>query len=95
MPAVTSGRRTCLIHHIDEGLRVVPKEATDRVTLILTREYHIDQGGEFTQSERASGQTPTGWNIEVWKAGAVSTPRGTREGGAEGAPLSDVEVVAA
>jgi len=60
-----SGRRTCLIHHIDEGLHIIPKEATDRVTLILTREDHFDQGGEFVRSERASDQTPTGWNIEV------------------------------
>jgi len=51
-----SGLRTCLIHRIDEGLRVVPKEATDCVTLILTREDHFDQGRELVQSECASDQ---------------------------------------
>ena len=44
---VTSGRRTYLIYHVDKGLRVVSKEATDRFTLILTREDHFDQGGEL------------------------------------------------
>ena len=34
-----------LVYHIDKNLRVVPKEATDRITLIPTREYHLDQVG--------------------------------------------------
>ena len=48
--AMKSGRRTRLIHHINEGLRVVPKEVTDSLILILTREDHFDQGGEFMRS---------------------------------------------
>jgi len=56
---------TCLINHIDNGLHVVTKEATDGVTLILTREDNFDQGGEFIQSECASEQTSGGCNIEV------------------------------
>ena len=70
---MTSGRRTCLIHHVDKGLRVIPKEATDRITLIPTREDHSNQGGEFMQSECASDQTSTGLNINVEKAGVIST----------------------
>jgi len=42
--------KTCLVNHVNKGLCVVPKEATDRVT---TREDHPDQGGEFMQSEIA------------------------------------------
>ena len=41
------GYKTCLIYHIDEGLCVVPEEATDCVALILTREDHFDKRGEF------------------------------------------------
>ena len=37
------GRGTCLVHHINNGLRIVPQEAADRATLILTREDHFDQ----------------------------------------------------
>ena len=33
---MTGGHRTCLIHHVNKGLRVIPKEATNRVTLIFT-----------------------------------------------------------
>ena len=49
-----------LVYHIDEGLYVVPNKATDRVTLILTREDRLNQGGEFVRSESASDQTPAG-----------------------------------
>jgi len=59
---IMSGRRTYLIHHIDKGLHIFPKEATDRVTLILTREDHLDQVGEFIQCECAPDQTTAGWN---------------------------------
>ena len=78
-----SGHRTCLINHINKGLHIVPKEATNCVTLILTREDHFNQGGEFVRSERAPDQTPTGWNIkvEVEKAGMISTPYDISEGG--------------
>ena len=74
---------THLVHHIDKGLHVVPKEAANCVTLILTRENHLNQGGEFMRSERASDQTPAGWNIgvEVEKAGVISTPCEISEGG--------------
>ena len=34
-----------LVYYIDKGLWVVPKEAADRITLIPTREYHLDQVG--------------------------------------------------
>ena len=46
--------RTCLIYHIDNGLSVVPKEATDRVILTLAREDCFDQEGELVRSECAS-----------------------------------------
>jgi len=92
-----SGLRTCLIHHIDEGLRVVPKEATDCVTLVLTREYHFDQGRELVQSESASDQTSTAWDIKVRRGGIINTLYKICEGRAEGAPLSGmvrIEVMA-
>jgi hypothetical protein len=44
--------RTYFIYHINKGLRVILKEAADRVTLILAREERLDQGGEFMRSER-------------------------------------------
>jgi len=44
---MTSGNKPCLIQRIDKGLRVVPKEAADRITLILTREDHFNQGRKF------------------------------------------------
>jgi len=61
---------TYLIYHIDKGLRVVPEEATDRVTPILVQEYCLDQGGEFVQSECASDQTFATWVLksEIKKA---------------------------
>ena len=91
----TSRCTTYLIHHINNGLRVTPKEAVDRVTLILTREDYFDQGGEFIQSECASDQTPADWNIGVGKAGVINTLHMIGEGGAEDVPLLDAEVVAA
>lgn len=51
---------TCLVYYIDEGLCIVPKEAVDRVTPILTREDRLDQGREFRQNKRASDQTQAG-----------------------------------
>jgi len=89
-----SGCRTCLIHHIDKGLHIVPKKATDRVALILTREDQVDQGGEFIQCKSASDQTPAGWNNEVGKVGEINIPHKIGEGRVEDTPLSDVEVVA-
>jgi hypothetical protein len=44
---VMSECRTHLVYHIDKGLRVIPEEATDRITRILTRENGLDQGGEL------------------------------------------------
>ena len=52
--------KTHLIYHIDKDLCVIRKEATNRITLILTREDRLNQGGEFVRSERASNQTSTG-----------------------------------
>ena len=43
-----------LIYHINEGLCVIPKEAMDCVTLVLTREDHFNQGREFMQSKCTS-----------------------------------------
>jgi len=57
---IVSGCATYLIHHIDEGLLVVPEEAADRITFILTREDHLHQGGEFMWGKCASGQTSAG-----------------------------------
>jgi len=76
---MTNRRRAHLVHHIDEGLHVVPKEAADCVTLVLTREDYFNQGGEFVRSERASDQTPAGWGI-VENAGVISTPYDIGEG---------------
>jgi hypothetical protein len=45
--AMRSEGGTCLVYHIDEGLRIIPAEAVDRVTLVLTRGDCLDQGGEF------------------------------------------------
>ena len=56
--------RTHPMHNINKDLRIVPREATDRVTLILTREDCFDQGGEFTQNGCASDQRSAGWNVE-------------------------------
>jgi len=57
-------RRTCLVYHINKGLRVVPEEVAGGFTLILVQEDRLDQGGEFKRSERPSDQTPTGWSVE-------------------------------
>jgi len=65
--AVMTACKTCLVYHIDKGLCVVPKEAADRITRILTREDRLDQEGELMRSELASGQTSTGWSVEVGK----------------------------
>ena len=34
--------RTYLIYHVDKDLCVIFKEVTDRVTLVLAREYCLD-----------------------------------------------------
>ena len=54
-----------LVDHIDKGLCIIPKEGTDRVTLVLTREDRLDKGGEFVQSKCASDQASTSWNVDV------------------------------
>ena len=64
---MTSKCGTCLVYHIDEGLRIVPREATDGITLIFTRKNRINQGGEFIRGELASDQTATGCGVEVRK----------------------------
>jgi len=88
---MTGGDKTCLIYHINKGLCVVPEEATDRVTLILAREDHFDQRGDFMQSECGPDQTSAGWNSEVEKGGVISAPH---KGGAEDIPSPDPGVVA-
>ena len=66
--------RTCLIHHIDEGLRVVLKEVADCIARILTREDLLNQGGEFMWRKRASDQAFTGWSVEVEKRKVPRAP---------------------
>ena len=56
--ATASENRGYLIYHIDEGLRVVPKEAADCVALVLTREDDLDHGRKFMQSKYTSGRAP-------------------------------------
>jgi hypothetical protein len=58
---------TYLVYHIDEGLCVFLKEATDCVARIVTRENGLDQGGEFVRSERTSDQTFACWSVKVEK----------------------------
>jgi len=70
-----------LIYHINKGLQIIPKEATDHVTLILTQEDHFNQGGEFMQSKCTSGRVPAGWNIGIEKAQVISTLHKIGEGG--------------
>ena len=41
-----NGCRTRLVYHVDEGLCVVPKEATDRV-IILAGDDRLNEGGKF------------------------------------------------
>jgi len=65
--AMVSGCGTYLVYHVDKGLGVVPKEATDCIARILTQEELLDQGREFMRSKRASDQTLTGWSVEVEK----------------------------
>ena len=52
--------RTCLVYHIGKGLSVIPTEAMDNVTLILTREDSLDKEGEVAGIERASDQKSKG-----------------------------------
>ena len=63
--------RAHLVHDIDKGLRVVSKEGIDRVSIVLTREDRLNQGGEFMQIECAFDQTSAGWSVEVEKTGAI------------------------
>ena len=60
-----SGHRAYLVYHIDECLRVIPKEAANHIARVLTREDLLNQGGEFVQGKRTSDQTFTGWRVEV------------------------------
>jgi len=55
--------RTCLVYHINEGLRVISREATDIFTIIFTREDRLDQGGEFMRGKLAFDQTSTGCDV--------------------------------
>ena len=64
-PRRKTGHVQCFVYDIDKGLCIIPNEAMDRVTLILTGEDRFDQGGEFMQSERASDQTSTGCSVGV------------------------------
>lgn len=55
--------RTCLVHHVDKGLCVIPKEGMDRVTRI----DRLDQGGKFMRSECLFNYTCAGWSVEIGK----------------------------
>ena len=81
-----------LVYNIDKGLCVVAREATDCVTLILTGEDRLDQGGELMWSERAPDQTFTGWSIKVGKVGTIGIPHKISEGGNRDIPLWDTGV---
>ena len=60
--AMERERETYLVYYVNNSLRVVSKEATDRVILILfVREYRLDQGAELVRIESAFDQTFTGW----------------------------------
>jgi len=82
---------TYLVHNVDKGLCVIPKERMDRVTFILSREDGLNQRGEFTQSEAAPNQTFTGWRAEVEKVGTI----GILQQIGEGVPLSEAGVAEA
>lgn len=60
-----SERRTCLVHHIDKDLRIIPMEGADPITLILAREHCIHQEGKFTQGKCTPDQSVTGYRVEV------------------------------
>jgi len=55
-----SGWKIYLVYHIYEGLRVVLREAMDRITCVLTSDDNLNQGEEFLWSELAPDQTSTG-----------------------------------
>jgi hypothetical protein len=61
--------RTCLIHHVTECLGVIPTEATDRITFVLTRKDRLNQRRKLVRSKRALDQTLTGWSVGVDKKG--------------------------
>ena len=56
---------TYLVYHIDEDLRVVPREAPDSVTLIFAQKYRLDQGGKFARGKFAPDQTTAGCSVET------------------------------
>ena len=55
--------RTCLVYHINKGLRVISRKATDLFTITVTREDRLDQGKKFMWSELAFDQTFTGCGV--------------------------------
>ena len=88
---------TYLVYHIDEGLCVSLKKATDCVACIVTRENGPNQGGEFMRSERTSDQTPAGWSVDVEKEeepGGNQRSASDGEDWVKGIPLSGAGVLA-
>jgi len=61
--AITGKRRTCLVYHINEGLCVTSRKATDLFTIVVTREDRLDQGREFMRGELASDQKSIGCGV--------------------------------
>ena len=70
-----NGRGTCLVYHIDKSLGVVPTEAVDHVTLILTREDRLDQRRKQTWGKHSLDRTLTIWRgvwNEEWIGGQLA-----------------------
>ena len=90
---------TCLIQHIDKGLRVIAGKATNPVIHIFGCEDGLDQGGEFIRDELASEQSSEGLTVEVSaeKEGLWTNQRSMPSRRMQGRllPLSDTEVIEA
>ena len=62
---VMSRDTTCLVQHIDDGLRVIAGKATNPGIHIFGREDGPDQGGEFIWDKLAPEQSSKGWTVEI------------------------------
>ena len=90
-----SERRTHLIYNIDKCRYIVPKEATDCDTHILTRKMTSVRDGSRANARLI--KHPQAGASELRKRKnqeAIRVPH-KAEGGAKGVPLSNAEVVAA
>ena len=75
--AMTSKRRTCLMHYIDKRLCVLYREVVDCFIPVLTREDHLNQQREFTRKKCTCDQTSTGYGVvmERGESGEVGIQR--------------------